>query len=63
VIWAEPLVTTLSTPSRGLDRLFGFGEMPGQAGHDGDPSLTLRMTTTEPMRKMIRIFVRVMDII
>ena len=45
VIWAEPLVTTLFTPSRGLERLIRFGKMPGQAGHDGDPSLALRMTT------------------
>jgi len=35
VIWAEPLVTTLFTPSRGLERLIRFGKMPGQAGHDG----------------------------
>ena len=35
MIWAEPLVTTLFTPSRGLERLIRFGKMPGQAGHDG----------------------------
>ena len=53
VIRAEPLVTTLSTLSRGLERPFGFGEMPGQAGHDGDPSLVLRMTSGEIRRRGI----------
>ena len=37
MIRAEPLVTTLFTPSRGLERLCGFR----------DPSLTLRRTTEE----------------
>ena len=40
VIRAEPLVTTLFTPSRGLERLCGFR----------DPSLTLRRTTEGTLR-------------
>ena len=40
MILAEPLVTTLFTPSRGLERLIRFGKMPGQAGHDERPCMT-----------------------
>ena len=40
MIWAEPLVTTLFSPSRGLERLIRFGKMPDQAVHDGRPGMT-----------------------
>ena len=63
MIRAEPLVTTLFTPSCGLERLIRFGKMPGQAGQDGRLDVRENRTRQESLTavdrgrlQMLRVF-------